>query len=164
MSNFPRVLGRPTQWDESTHALIQDVVVGDIVSVPLPVAQLEMTEIWAKDPGEELLGPFDDTDANIRQVRTRRLMFVPPRFLPLVINRRLTPREVWKDLVGAIEAEGVLVDCREHMDWATLAAVHPGVGSPSNVRQPLPQVPLADVDAAFLRHRRDVLLRQVLAL
>ena len=76
--------------------------------------------------------------------------------LPLVINRRLKPREVWTDLVGAIEAEVLLAD------WATLAAVRPGVGSPSNARQPLPQVPL--VDAAFLRHRRDVLLRQVLAL
>ena len=33
--------------------------------------------------------------------------------MPIVVNCRLFPRELWMDLVGDIDAKGMLDDCRE---------------------------------------------------
>lgn len=175
VARFPRVIGRPTPWDARTYAYIQDVVDGEIVSVALPSVQFErtngilytnvpgtdarMTELWAHEPDVELLGPFAEDDANVRQSRTRRLMYVPPRFLPIVINRRLSPRELWVDLVGAIEAEGMTDSCRELVDWVKLTGVRHDAALPSHVCQATPAVPLAD--ANFIRHRKTILLQQL---
>jgi hypothetical protein len=94
MERYPSMLGQPTQWDGGFYAFAGDVVQGTIPTVAIPANAFEMTrglvytnvpstleridELLVLNPESELLGPFPDDDANIRQVRTRRMMFVPP--------------------------------------------------------------------------------------
>jgi hypothetical protein len=81
-----------------------------------------MDELWGAEPDEDLLGPFEDKDALIRPSRRRHLMYVPPKYVPIVANRRLTPKESWFELVGTIRADGAEEDCMELIDWCALAA------------------------------------------
>jgi hypothetical protein len=176
---YPAVIGRPTEWDDQVFAFVGDVTEGNITSVVVtdeildlvdaahhhnvPATLARVDELWAQDLNASLIGPFADGDAHLRQIRTREVMAVPPKYAPLIINRRLTPRQLWTDLVGAIRAEGEEDMCRELVGWCVLCCIADGPGAHHSVmRTAVPQAPLAD--ANLHKHRRWVLLQQLPAL
>jgi hypothetical protein len=125
-------------------------------TIPATVARVE--ELWQASPQDQLLGPFPDNDANTRQCRTRRLMYVPPKFVPMVLNRRLsTPCQLWSEMAQAIIADGAEDACKELLDWIVMAGCCPAAATPSSLVLPMPRLPLAD--ATFITHRRSLLLR-----
>ena len=174
----PSTLGRPTLWDGKTYAFLQDCVDQDIISVPLTNRYFSRTqqanysnvprtieranELWAADPTLTQLPPFAADDANVRQMRTRYLMHVPPRYLPLLLERRLTPRQLWTDLVGAIVAAGDADVCAPLVDWCLLAGISHVPNGPSSICINPPLAELAD--AHLIRHRRSILHHQLPAL
>jgi hypothetical protein len=168
----PTVIGLPTLWDGSTYAFVNDVVDGDIFSVPftsglfqrsraniytnLPATVERCSELWAANPDALLLDPLPDGDAAIRQVRTRRIMQVPPRYLPILLGRHLTPRQLWLELVGAIVANHDAVPCAPLVDWVMMACFRRAPNEASSLTRAAPSVPpLANAD--FIRHRRSIL-------
>jgi hypothetical protein len=175
LSTFPTVLGRHTDWDNKTYAFVQDVDEGDITSVEIqdgffertrqqnysnvPGTLPRMDELVAAEPDDELIGPFDTDDANIVQSRTRILIGVPPKYLPIVINRRLRPKQVWTELIGAIRVDGNVEDCQELVDWAILGLCRHAANRPCSSVQRLPVAPLAD--GHLNRHRRAILFQQL---
>ncbi len=190
ITRFPSRLGVTSPWDDRSFGFLQDVVAegGDIPSVEVftnffelnpggpvtvPATLALVDELWDADPDLCML-PFmahvpaaapaanAPAAATTRAVHTRRLMFVPARYLPIVINRRLTPRELWTDLGCAIADDGNLEPCQNLIDWILCAGVRPAAGAPSALCLPTPHVPL--VDAALFQHRRRQLYLQLPAL
>ena len=173
VKRFPLTLGRPTQWDNKTFAFIQDVVATKVQSVEVDASYFDRTrdvayttipatvarvdKLWQASPDDELLGPFPDNDANTRQCRTRRLMYVPPKFAPVILNRRLTSRQLWSKLGATIIEAGADDACKELMDRIVLAGCRLGAAAPSSLVLPMPRPPLAD--ATLITHRRSLLLR-----
>lgn len=103
-----------------------------------------MDDLLNNTPNQQLLDPLGDGELSIIQTPTRRFMYVPPKYLPIVLARRLTPRELWTDLVGAIRANGNLGDCKELVDWCMLALMRSALGALLASCLPSPAPPLAD--------------------
>jgi hypothetical protein len=172
---YPAALGRPTVWDGRNFAFADDVIDGDIMTVHVPPEAFNLTrgaistnvpatiervdELLIENPDDQLLGPFLAADANIRQTRTRVFAFVPPRYVPIVAARRLTPRQLWLELVGAIRGNGDENTCGELVNWVVHALTRQNPGAPSSVRRPPLLVPLAD--ASLRAHRRSLLHTQL---
>jgi hypothetical protein len=173
---YPHILGRPTEWDGLPFSFVNDVTDdGAITSVAFPTDAFDLTrgdnyttvpatfarvnELLVAEPSAELLGPLASTDTNTVQIRTRYMMYVPPKYIPLVLDRRLTPKQLWTDLVGTMDTNDDLDVYEELVQWALLCLVRPAANRPPSTLLDRPTVPLAD--AALLRHRRGYLLRQL---
>ncbi len=176
---FPQTFGVPSPWDDKVFAFAQDVTPGgDIMTVEfveeyfarslandaemnVPDTLLHMDALLSADLAVPLLGPFDDNAVEIRKLRTRNMMFVPPAYLPIVIGRRLTPRQLYTELAGAIRADNKSIMCAPLIKWIFMTLVREeGVGPlPSPVLQAMPILPFAD--PVLLSHRRQVLLHQL---
>jgi hypothetical protein len=166
---YPRMIGIPSRWDDKVFAFAGDVEEGTVISVNFPddafdpagggtvvyrpSTSARIDELLAAAPDAELLGPFVVTDAQVRRSSTRNMMYVPPRYVPIVAARRLTPRQLWTDLVGAIRADGNEVPCAALVNWVALALVRPIAGEPGVVHKEVVDVPLADRELNRARKR-----------
>lgn len=176
IARFKARLGQPSQWNNRVFGFVQDVqgAHGDITTVELDdtffrltdgattltvPADAEVDALWDADPNLRMLPPVAAGAPNSRQIRTRHLMYVPPKYLKLVINRRLSPRELWTDLACAIADDGNLVSCRNLVDWILCAGVRPGPNAESASPLAAPTVPLGD--AALYEHRRRIQYQQL---
>jgi hypothetical protein len=175
---FPTCLGQVSPWTGKTFGFIQDVDSnGDIATVEIiedyfalagaglvtvPNALETVDELWAADEAATMLPAMVNHPVDTRDIRTRHLMFVPAKYLPIVINRRMTPRELWTDLACTIADDANLLPCRNLVNWILCAGVRPAAGAESALRLDTPAVPLAD--AALFQHRRRQLYLQLPAL
>jgi hypothetical protein len=79
--------------------------------------------LFAADPAAIVVGPFVANEAGTEIVRTRNAMAVPPKYIPIVLGQRLTPREAYTQLGGAIRMlEGQEADCANLLTF--LRATH----------------------------------------
>jgi hypothetical protein len=174
----PSTIGIPMEWDNKIYAFLGHVEDGDITTITfhteyfsqsrgelytnVPSTINRMDELWGAEPDKDLLGPFEDKDALITSSRTRHLMYVPPKYVPIVANRRLTPKELWFELVGSIRADGAEADCYELIDWCILTATCENNTLPSATVLLAPTTPLSD--RVFKAHRKWLLHQQLPAL
>lgn len=70
-------------------------------------------------------------------------MLVPFRYVRLLLQCALTPREAWVQLAGALFNENNTVSYQPLIDWLRVALVRQGDGQPFRLAKPLPNVPLA---------------------
>ena len=77
----------------------------------------------AADAALVQLGPFPDGAAGVTTVTTLRAMYLPARYVSVVIGRILNPREAWEELGGAIRAETAQeqVDLQPLLHWLKVA-------------------------------------------
>lgn len=179
ISCYPIALGQPTPWDARSFAFAQDVSDdGDILSVEMVPGFFQVTTgdnsitvpdslnaisaLWNANPNAALLEPLDDDAHATRQIRTRYIMHVPPKYIPILVNQRLTPRELWDQLLISLEEEGDINTCRELVDWVVATCFRTAPGGRSHTLRPPPAVPQSD--AALFQHRRRVLHHQLPAL
>jgi hypothetical protein len=157
---YPSTVGIPTEWDDQIYAFAGDVDDGDITTIAFEEDCFAtargvlytnasssincMDELWGAEPDDELLGPFEDEDALISAARTRHIMYVPPKYVPIVPSRRLTPKELWFELVGTIRADGAEEDCEELVEWCKLTSTREGDTLPSALLMTAPVIPLSD--------------------
>ena len=59
----------------------------------------------AADASLELLGPFNAGDVGVTVVATRPLMYLPAKYVPIMIGQIWSPRQAWDTLSGAIRNE-----------------------------------------------------------
>jgi hypothetical protein len=83
------------------------------------------------------------------------LMLVPLRYAPISINRRLSPKQLWAELGGAIIANGDQEKCAPLLTWMVLEATCPVATSPSTLIMPRLAPPLGD--APVIHYRRELL-------
>ena len=172
LSKYPTLVGQPTPWDNQLFAFVGDVVEGAITTVIFPPDAFEFhrvggtsqnvpgtlaraRELLEAEPDLPFIAPLADGEANIRQVRTRRYVPLPHKFVRYFLDRRPTAREGFIDLSLQLEALGNPNECGELVDWllCSITADEPGV-EPSLISNP-PQAPLAD--RLLHRHRLGVM-------
>lgn len=59
----------------------------------------------ARMPPVEDLGPFQNNDQGVETVATRKVMYLPFKFVSISLGRALTPRQAWDEIGGAVRAE-----------------------------------------------------------
>jgi hypothetical protein len=86
-------------------------------------------------------------------------MLVPFRYVRLLLQRPLTPREAWEQLAGALYNDGNVPSCQPLIDWLRVALVRQADGQPSRLARIAPTVPLAS--PAFTERRLAILHRDL---
>lgn len=175
---MPTSLGTVTPWDGKVLMLAGEVINGQISSVETPAngfaianngnytvvpsSMERMDELLAANPRDSVIGPLtaDDAGKTTGRVRCRYLVWVPPRYVPVVINRRLNPRQLWEQLGSAIRANNEANECRELMAWMLLALTRSANNQPSTLLLALPSLPSIP-DEAYFRRQQEVLSAQI---
>jgi hypothetical protein len=85
------------------------------------------------------------------------MMLVPPRYAPLVINRRPSPHQLWLELSTAIRNINDELQCAPLVNWMKHALTRHNTGRPTAVLLAPPVPPLAD--KSFMLHRNEFLVR-----
>ena len=71
-----------------------------LVNVPTPEV---IDAAYAGDAEIQLVGPYQDGEAAVDPITVRPLMYLPPKFVPLVMSAPyLTPRECWNRLAAQL--------------------------------------------------------------
>ena len=127
----------------------------------LPAQQLvataaTLTTAFAADPALESTGPYANGDQGTELVRVRRAMFLPPKYVPMMLDP-VTPRQAWERLHVQIEADQKVQECAPLLQWLSLALTVPLVGDPSVLGIAAPLAPVAD--HILLEHRRSILVQ-----
>jgi hypothetical protein len=103
------VLGGQTctvvEWPATAFRLAAN---GAAIQVPT-LANLDA--LFDGDPLLETVGPFVANEVGTEIIRTRNIMCVPPRYIPILLGQMLSPREAYTRLGGAIRADGFEGDC-----------------------------------------------------
>jgi hypothetical protein len=84
-------------------------------------------------------------------------MLVPPCYAPLVINRRLSPRQLWIKLSTAIRNNNDELQCAPLVNWMKHALTRHNTDRPTAVLLAPPVPPLAD--ESFMLHQNAFLVR-----
>ena len=155
-------------WDKEPHFAFQgDLFTGgtNVQTVEVPHALLEplpdpvrvpivnnITGAIAQMPAnaqglEQLAAAAEDTE----NVRTRMAVMIPPPYAALVLQKRRSPVAFWTDIVGQVQRDGKLEECKPQIDWARVALMNDDIGS-CLLSFPSLTVPLMDNELARHRH------------
>jgi hypothetical protein len=114
-----------------------------------------VNQAWASHPNNQILPMLANAEPGSESAMTRFLMMVPPCYAPIIINRRLSPKQIWAELDGAIIANDDQEKCAPLLTWMVLSATRPAATSTSTLVMPRPAPPLGD--APLLHHRRELI-------
>ena len=169
-SFYKSLPGVPSRCDGKAYAFTGDVVANTITTVEFPQnafmspgngaeenvpKDLERAlNILQLNPNDASIGPFQDTDANIKQAKTRHYIPLPHRYVHLVLGRQVPVQKGFIDLASAIKNTGDEIECPELTDWLLLSLVRAGAGAPPNLATTLPDRPFDD--AALKVQRREL--------
>jgi len=124
-------------------------VFGDTVRVPT-VATMGAS-VAAMAAGVHFLGPYPAGTADTEVVRTRISVWIPPRYVPLVLGAHLSPKELWETVGQAIIDDGLEAACKPLLDYIRAALIEDdtiaetsGVGwnRPEGILPDAPLVPI----------------------
>jgi hypothetical protein len=169
LRKYSRQVLQTSPWDGEVFGYVQDIVAGSIQSVAFTDALFEPTrgttntrvhgtvkaidQALAANPTKELLPVVAAAEPGPVSSVTRHMMLVPPRYVPLVINRRLSPRQLWVELSTAIRNNDDEVACAPLINWMKHALTRHNTGRPTASSVP----PLAH--EALIIHRNEFLMR-----
>ena len=131
-----------------------------------------MHALLAATPTATSVGPFHDGDPDTQLIRSRNVLPVPLAYINIILDKTLTPQELWDQLGGAIIADGREEECSLLLQWMLMALTRrPGATNTDPPRGPLnslgslPMVyPVMCVDAALQHHRWEILRSDLPAL
>jgi hypothetical protein len=145
-------------WDNTYfHSILQ-------TRVPT-IAAIDQT--LAGQPATELLGPFGKNDAGTELVRTRRAMFIPTKYVPLVLDVGLTPKDAWLRIRGSMEANGEMLTGAPFIDWLPVALTSQAANQPLRLEIVPPTAPAMQSPAhmaTLLSYRWQLVSRDIPAL
>ena len=138
------VLASP--WDGKVLAFVGDLLPGNFIDmVEFPEASFALTgevtipttanttALLAAHPNQGHLLPMAAGTVDTDQVNCRYFIQVPQAYLPLLLNRRLTPRELWEQVVMTIIADNREQSCAPFLAWARVALMlRPDPADPAN--------------------------------
>lgn len=153
-----RVAPRPglsaTPWDGNSYAVHGDVVQRQCNIVPFPTnffQRLQGTvrvltvealhQHLAGNPNDQMVGPFAAGDANTEEVGTRPCTFIPFRYVALLLNTNLPPREAFLRLAPAITANNDQQACQPLLDFLRVALTRSQANQPSAAAMAWPHLP-----------------------
>ena len=80
-----------------------------------------VTHLLSGNPTVEVLGPFTAGDPDTEPLKCRKMVPVPAAYLHLLLDRTLTPRQLWEQVGGAIIADAKEVECGVLLNWIRAA-------------------------------------------
>jgi hypothetical protein len=173
VAKFHAVVGMPVhQWSDRAFAFKGDLVQGQLPSVDwdptylhqvngqqlIPTADA-LTQLLAGDPALSLVGPFQNGEAGTEFVRTRRSMYVPPRYVSIFLEEDLSPRVAYETFLAAATTNNDVGDCAPLLQWLRLALTREAIGGASTLMLVPPSVPLAD--RTLIQHRWSFVTRDL---
>jgi hypothetical protein len=167
--------GTTTPWDDRSFAFLGDIVRGLIMTVMFPedafdeVTTRTRTIDYMVQHQEKLIDATffpmaTPQDEQSEEVTTRKLMFLPAVYVPLLINSRgYTAKEVWASLYPAIVQHQELDVCAPLLKWLQVASTGAMRPAPVLIGDPVTSLRLIapPADEVLLSHRHEI-LHQVL--
>jgi hypothetical protein len=129
------------------------------LNVLVPGSIERTMQLLAKEPENEMLGPFEATMANARTTKSRAMAYIPFEMMELVLDARLTARQTYELIVPALVDRGMEVMCTPLVDFLTLALVQPtkATASPYPLQQQVGMVSYTP-GPVVVSHRREYIL------
>lgn len=142
LCKYTPMIGETTSLDNSGYAFLGDVYGGNapasvvmdndlfnrctsvIVKVPLATDQH-----FAAHPNDDLMGPYDAAEPDTETVTTRFAMFIPNKYLTMVMEQGLTPREAWLRIRAAIVTAGEEATMQPLINWLRVALTCPAANT-----------------------------------
>jgi hypothetical protein len=126
LQRYAPQLGNPTDYDNNGYAFFGDVTNGQAppsvewpgnafhqaggATIRVPTRET-LDQMLAADQAVNLVGPFGNDDAGTEVIRVRHTILVPFRYVRLLLQTPLTPKEAWIQVAGAVMADGNHVAC-----------------------------------------------------
>ena len=134
VSHYTSRMGRPPcRWYDKTFANRGNLSYGNALlanwdptylhlapAVHVPSATAIDTSL-ALDTNLTLLGPYGAGDAWVETIRCRKTVYVPLRYVGLLLGANLSPIEAWYRLRGTIVDVAVEEACQPLIDWLQAA-------------------------------------------
>ena len=118
----------------------------------------QLDNLIAADPDDELFGPFQANDPNVELIRTRYCCLVPHAYIPLVIDRPHTPKELWTTLRGAIVNDQLEQQCEPLINYLRACMSRPTPNDLSHLALDSDDLPtVVALDPDLIAHRRRLL-------
>ena len=166
---FPKPMGNneAKDWEEKVVGF-----VGDVMGTQLPQAVMLDVEVFGalpaavrvlktiavrvameNNPTMDNFPPVSDLvlPENYDEVRTRYAMCVPPKYVNVLMGRRLTPREGFLEIERAVRENNDEEAMQPLLDWLRIAVTRGGVETTANSRVTLthsPGVPMVTPELA----------------
>ena len=159
-----------SDWDGKALGFGGDVMPGnhiELMEVPedaFAVAQEHVvptrenvTHLLSGNPTAEVLGPFTAGDPDTEPLKCRKMVPVPAAYLHLLLDRTLTPRQLWEQVGGAIIADAKEVECGVLLNWiraaltARSSTTTPPPPPPATLASPMIQFP-PEMDENWVRY------------
>ena len=162
-------MGRlPCRWDDETFGNRRDVsydtaplsvwdpkYIHLTPAVYVPSAAAIDTSLYG-DTNVTLLGPYGAGDAGVEIICYCKTVYVPARYVGLLLCAHLTPAEARNRLRRAIVDAAAEADYRPLIDWLHAAIVRSVSNTHSTLIVPEPSAPLPDT--LLLQHRHQLFL------
>jgi len=127
-------LVRATPFDGTGYAFLGDVQNGQTPhsvvwaddyftragNVQVPTSA-HMDQLLATDPNATQVGPFPAGTVDTEMINTRYGMYIPNRYMTLLLDDGMTPREAWQRVRGALVTDGNAASCQLLIDWLRVA-------------------------------------------
>jgi hypothetical protein len=173
LRKYSRQVLQTSPRDGQVFGYVQDIVAGSIQSVAFTDAPFDPTrgttntrvhgtaaaidQALAANPTEELFPVVAAAEPGSVSSVTRHMMLAPPRYAPLVINRRLSPRQLWMELSTSIRNNDDEAARAPLINWMKHALTRHNTGRPTAILLASPVPPLAD--EALIIHQNEFLMR-----
>jgi hypothetical protein len=116
------------------------------VNVPLTIERV--IQLLEEEPTHKTIGPLHVGHKNVRTVTaTRTCMYLPFRYMSLVLGQDLTAREACLHLLPAIVSDGLQLACRELVDFLVVG-VTKSDNNQDDTRLVLPRLGMRDFHAS----------------
>ena len=134
LSRYQPSLVSATPFDNVAYAFLGDVQAGQAphtvvwgenkfhqaTAIQVPTAD-NLDQLLAAAPDAEMVGPFAAGDPDTEQLTVRYAVFVPNRYMAILLDDHLTPRQAWQRIRGAIITDGLAQECSPLIDWLRCA-------------------------------------------
>jgi hypothetical protein len=107
---------------------------------------------------ERTVGPFVANEVGTEIIRTRNVMCVPPRYVPILLGQALSPREAYTRLGGAICTDRFEGDCAPLLAYLRAACTLQTVQLVPSIQ--CTAAPVLRVDPLLFAHIRDSLVHR----
>jgi hypothetical protein len=145
----------PVGFDTDQLGITADIVV--------PGSAERMLQLLNDEPGHELVGPYESTNANVRTTKARSMAYLPYPLVGGLFGSNLTARQAYELLVPELIDGGLVSICAPLVEFLTVALVRPSEhrSTPLTVHQHLGKSGYVPGTAAISYRREHVLYRDL---
>jgi hypothetical protein len=123
---------------QTPHTIVwDDTYFNRAPAVQVPTAA-NLDQLLAANPAAELVGPFAAGDADTESLTVRNVVFIPNRYMAMLLDDNMSPREAWQQIRGALVNDRMEQDCAPLMDWLRVAITRRAANQGSVLAQASP--------------------------